>query len=155
MFHCFICNKVLQQYFIIPHINTGHPVDVFMPCTGCGNSCNTPTFFGKHAKYHSLTVFQPCAQCHQSRVSFERHKRLRPWRYDIRAHKVILAPPSPHSRLDHTIEETPPSYGLCKGSAKATSICFHMCLPMEVAVLKTLPHPVQHVLLFTTLAKTL
>ena len=109
----------------------------------------TPTFFGKHARYHHVTVFQPCAQCHQSKVSFERHKRLPPWRYYIRAHKVIMSPPSPHLKLDHTTEGTPPSYGLCWGSTKATSLCFLMCLLMDVAVLKALPLPVPHILIFT------
>ena len=94
------------EVIVIPHVNTGHPVYVIMPCTRCGNNYNTPTFFGnmQHARYHPVTVFQPCAQCHQSGVSFERHKWLPPWRYYICAHKVILAPLSPHLKLYHTTE---------------------------------------------------
>ena len=119
-----------------------------MHSTGCGNNYNTPTFLGKHARYHHVTVFQPCAQFHQSKVSFERHKRLPSWRYYIRAHKVILAPLSSHSRLDHTLEETSLFYGLCWGSTKATSLCFHMCLLMDVAVLKALSKQVHQILIF-------
>ena len=55
--HCFICYKVLQQYSIIPHINTGHPVDVSMPCTGCGNSCNTPKVLWQTCKIPSCNCF--------------------------------------------------------------------------------------------------
>ena len=54
--HCFICYKVLQQQSKIPHINTGHPVDVIMPCTGCGNNYNTH-FLWQTCKIPSCNCF--------------------------------------------------------------------------------------------------
>ena len=52
------------------------------PCLALGveTVATPPKCFGKHARYHHVTVFQPCAQCHQLRVRLEIQKRLRPAR---------------------------------------------------------------------------
>ena len=54
--HCFICYKVLQQQSKIPHINTGHPVNVIMPCTGSGNNYSTH-FLWQTCKIPSCNCF--------------------------------------------------------------------------------------------------
>ena len=97
-------------------MNTGHPVNVSIPCAGCGNGCNTQTPFGKHARDYHLTVSQPCAKCHQSRLALKYTTASGHNICDIRAHNVMFAPQSPHFRLDLNMEQKFPPYGPCWSS---------------------------------------
>ena len=61
LFPAMICNKALQQCSITRQLGQDNPVDVSMPCTGCGNKCNTPTHVAKHAKDpHETVIFVLC-----------------------------------------------------------------------------------------------
>ena len=97
-------------------MNTGHPVNVSIPCAGCGNGCNTQTPFGKHSRdFHELFP-SPVQSVISQGLALKYTTASSHNICDIRAQNVMFAPQSPHFRLDLNMEQKFPPYGSCWSS---------------------------------------